>query len=314
VALRSTVSNGFRAPTMAEQFYSATNVSPTSAFVQLAPNSPGAVLVGVNGLKPEKTKNYSVGLVLHPAPKMTLTADAYVIDINDRIVGSGSLFGSGGAVNSPAVVAAIKANGNVLDPTVSQTGISIFSNAVNTRNKGAEVVYTYNSKFEELGRVDWSVAGNYNKVEVRKINQAPAQLLPQVLLNKSAIANLETASPKMRLNLGALWKKANWTVNLRESVYGPSSGFTSINGSTYYETKIKTLATTDLEVSYKVGKGITLSAGANNLFNKYPDKNNPDLVAAQVAALNTGAVTQYPSFSPIGINGGYYYGRLNYAF
>ena len=35
VAIRSTISNGFRAPTMAEQYYSATNVSPTSAFVQL---------------------------------------------------------------------------------------------------------------------------------------------------------------------------------------------------------------------------------------------------------------------------------------
>ena len=314
VALRSTVSNGFRAPTMAEEFYSATNVSPTSAFVQLAPNSPGAALVGVNGLKPEKTKNYSVGLVLHPTPKMTLTADAYLIDVNDRIVGSGSLFGSGGAVNSAAVVAAIKANGNVLDPTVSQTGISIFSNAVNTRNKGAEVVYTYNSKFDDMGRVDWSVAANYNTVKVTKINQAPTQLLPQALLNQSAIASLETSSPKMRLNLGALWKKGIWTVNLRESVYGPSSGFTSINGSTYYESRIKTLATTDLELSVKAGKGITLAVGANNLFNKYPDKNNPDLIAAQTAALNTGAVTLYPSFSPIGINGGYYYGRLSYAF
>jgi iron complex outermembrane receptor protein len=57
VAIRSTISNGFRAPTMAEQYYSATNVSPTSAFVQLAPNSPGAALVGVFGLKPERSQN-----------------------------------------------------------------------------------------------------------------------------------------------------------------------------------------------------------------------------------------------------------------
>jgi iron complex outermembrane receptor protein len=139
-------------------------------------------------------------------------------------------------------------------------------------------------------------------------------LLPQALLNKTAIANLETTSPKMRLNLGALWKKSDWTVNLRESVYGPSSGFGSINGSTYYETKITTKATTDLEVSYRVSKAIMLSAGANNLFNQYPNKNSADLTAAQTAALNTGAVTLYPSFSPIGINGGYYYGRLNYTF
>jgi iron complex outermembrane receptor protein len=314
VALRSTVSNGFRAPTMAEQYYSATNVSPTSAFVQLAPNSAGAALVGINGLKPEKSQNYSVGLVLHPVDRLTITADAYVINIHDRIVGSSSLYGSGAAVNSAAVVAAIKANGNVLDPTVTQTGINIFTNAANTQNKGVELVLTYNSNFGDFGRVDWSAAGNYNKVKVTKINQAPAQLLPQILLNLGAIASLEESSPKTRINFGALWKRNGWTVNLRESIYGPSAGYTTVNGTLYFRNEIKTSATTDLEISKALTKSITLAVGANNLFNSYPDRNNPALIAAQNAALNTGAVNQYPSFSPFGINGGYYYARANYAF
>jgi iron complex outermembrane receptor protein len=82
----------------------------------------------------------------------------------------------------------------------------------------------------------------------------------------------------------------------------------------YYETKIKTLATTDLEVAYRLTKSLTASAGANNLFNKYPNKVNQEYIAAARAALNTAAVTQYPGFSPIGINGGYYYARMNYTF
>ena len=314
VGLRGTLSNGFRAPTMAEQYYSATNVSPTSAFVQLAPNSAGAALVGVYGLKPERSTNYSVGLVLHPVPKMTITADAYVINIRDRIVGSSSLYGSGAAVNSPAVVAAIKANGNVLDPTVTQTGINIFTNAANTRNKGLETVLTYSSNYGDMGRVDWSAAGNYNKVEITKINQAPTQLLPQVLMNVGATSSLDSSSPKTRINLGALWKDGSWTVNLRESVYGPSSGYTTVNGSLYFKTEIKTSATTDIEVSKAFGKAVTLAVGANNVFNKYPDRNNPDLVAAQNAALSNAAANQLPSFSPFGINGGYYYARLTYNF
>jgi iron complex outermembrane receptor protein len=313
-ALRGTVSNGFRAPTMAEQYYSATNVSPTQASVQLAPNSPAAALVGINGLKPEKSQNYSIGLVLHPVPKATVTIDAYSINIHDRIIGSGTVFGSGNAVNAPAVVAAIKANGNVLDPTVTKTGISIFSNAANTKDQGIEAVYSYASNFDELGKVDWSASANLNKVEVTKINQAPSQLLPQKLLDQAAIASLEKSSPKMRINLGALWKKGSWTVNLRESVYGPSSSYSSLDNVTYYETKIDTLFTTDLEVSYRWMKSVTFSLGANNLFNKYPDKVNQAYITAARAALNTAAVTQYPSFSPIGINGGYYYGRVNYTF
>lgn len=314
VAVRSTISNGFRAPTMAEQYYSATNVSPTSAFVQLAPNSVGAALVGVNGLKPEKSRNYSAGLVLHPAPDVALTFDAYQIEIRDRIVGSGAIYGSGGSTNSPAVVAAIRANGNVLDPTVTQTGINIFSNAVDTRTRGMEAVLTTNSDFGANGRVAWSAAASYNTTSVTKINQAPSQLQPQTLLDQAAISDLETASPKFRLNLGALWKMGMWSVNLRESFYGSASEYGTEDGGQYFETKISAKATTDLEVSARLTKALTLSIGANNLFNKYPDHVNAQLLAAQRAALDNAAVTVYPSFSPIGINGGYYYARASYTF
>ncbi len=314
VGLRGTFSNGFRAPTLAEAYYSATNVSPRSAFVQLAPNSAGAKLVGIDGLKPEASTNLSAGLVLNPATGVTVTVDAYQIKIRDRIVGSGALYGSGGAVNSPAVTAAILANGNVLDPTVVQTGINIFSNAVNTRSRGMEVVATLASNYGDMGKVDWSAAANYNTVKVTKINQAPAQLQPQTLLDKTAISHLETASPKMRLNLAALWKMGAWTVNLREAIYGKSSELQSSDGAVYYENKIKTKAITDLEVSYKAGAAWTLSIGANNLFNEYPDMVNKDLLAEQRANLDNGAVTIYPGFSPFGINGGYYYVRAAYKF
>jgi iron complex outermembrane receptor protein len=314
VAVRGTYSNGFRAPTLAESYYSATNVGPRTAFVQLPPNSAGARLVGVNGLRPEASTNISAGIVLNPAPNVAITADAYKITIRDRIVGSGSLYGSGGAVNSPAVTAAILANGNVLDPTVVQTGINIFSNAVNTRTSGMEFVATLNSNYGNAGRVDWSLAANYNKTEVIKINQAPVELQPQTLLDKTAISDLETASPKVRVNLGALWKYGDWTVNLRENFYGKSSELQSSDGATYYETEIKPTALTDLEVSYQYNKAWTFSIGANNLFNQYPNHVNANLLAEQRANLDNAAVTVYPSFSPFGINGGYYYARVGFKF
>ena len=314
MAVRATYSNGFRAPTLAESYYSATNVSPRSAFVQLAPNSPGARLVGIDGLRPEASTNISAGLVLNPANGVSVTLDAYQISIRDRIVGSGSLYGSGGADNAPAVTAAILANGNVLDPTVVQTGINIFTNAVNTRSRGVEAVATLSSNYGANGRVDWSAAANYNRVEVIKINQAPLQLQPQTLLDATAISHLETASPRVRVNLGALWKVGAWTVNLRENYFGKSSDQQSTDGAVYYETKIKPTLLTDLEVSYQMSKAWTLSLGANNLFNEYPDQVNAQLLAEQRANLDNTAVTIYPSFSPFGINGGYYYARLAVKF
>ena len=314
-ALRGTFSNGFRAPTLAEEYYSATNVSPRSAFVQLAPNSAGAKLVGIDGLKPERSDNVSVGMVLTPAKDLTMTLDAYQIKIRDRIVGSGQVFGSGNAVNSPAVVAAIQANGNVLDPSVSQTGINIFSNAADTRNRGLEFVSTLAENYGTAGRVDWAAAFNYNQVKVTKINQAPTQLQPQTLLDATAISDLETAAPKMRLNLGALWKYQAWTVNLRESIYGKSSE-QELNeaGDKYYTTTIARKGITDLEVAYAVNKAWTVAVGANNLFNQYPSGMNAQLLKEQRAGLDNAAVTVLPSFSPFGIDGGYYYARASYKF
>lgn len=311
VALRATYSNGFRAPTLAESYYSATTVSPRSAFVQLAPNSPGARLVGINGLKPEASTNISAGLVLNPRAGLAITLDAYQITIRDRIVGSGALYDSGGAVNAPAVTAAILANGNVLDPTVVQTGINIFSNAVNTRSRGMEAVATMSSNYGSYGRVDWSAAANYNHVEVIKIHQAPPELRPQTRLDETAISHLETASPRMRVNLGALWKVGAWTVNLRENYFGKSSEQFSSDGAVYHENRIKPKLLTDLEVSFRFSKAWTLSLGANNLFNEYPDMVDPMVVAEQRANLDNGAVTIHPAFSPFGINGGYYYARAS---
>jgi len=324
LAIRGTVSTGFRAPTLAEQFYSATNVSPTAAFVQLPPNSAAARLVGVDGLDAEKSRNFSAGFVAHPGGGITATFDLYQINIRDRIVGSGSLFGSGGSVNLPAVLAAIRANGNVLDPTVTQTGITIFTNGLNTRTRGAELVVTASSNFEDLGSVQWSLTGNYTKTKVTKIAANPPQLAGAALFDLTSIDNLETTSPKYRVVAGAVWTWGDLQVSLKETLYGPASRRESRVGSCTLATgataadcfKVKIGATliTDLEISYKVFDSVKLAIGANNLFNKYPEKINPAYRDAFFRANANGFVTQYPTFSSFGINGGYYYGKIGYTF
>ena len=315
VAVRGTVSTGFRAPTLAESFYSATNVSPTAAFVQLPPNSPAAALIGVNGLDPEKSKNLSIGLVLHPMPQMTMTIDAYQIEIEDRIVGSGSLFGVGGAINSPAVVAAIAANGNILDPTVTQQGISIFTNGLDTKTQGVDFVMTFPTDLGEFGGIDWSLTANYTSTELTRIAPPPSQLAAGVsLFDRTAIGYLETTAPKYRFIAGADWSWGPFSVNLKEAYYGESSLFTSRTGATYYETVIDGTFVTDLDISYSVTDDVKVSVGANNLFNEYPDQVNATLRQEYFSVNSNAYVTKYPTFSPFGINGGYYYGKISYSF
>ncbi|MDB5702665.1 MAG: TonB-dependent receptor [Sphingomonadales bacterium] len=93
LALRGTVSTGFRAPTLAEGGYSGINVGPSSVGGVLPPSSAAAGALGFGGLKPEKSTNFSLGVVFNPAPNFTITVDAYQITIRDRIMTSSTFAG-----------------------------------------------------------------------------------------------------------------------------------------------------------------------------------------------------------------------------
>ncbi len=320
-AIRATGSTGFRAPTLAEGNYSATNVSPTSAFVQLPPNSPAAALVGVSGLDPEKSRNYSVGFVVKPGAGITATLDIYQISIKDRVVGSATLFGSGGTINLPAVRAAILASGSVLDPTVTQTGINIFTNGLDTRTRGADLVVTTRTDLEDWGSVQWSLTGNWSDTKVTKFATPPAQLQGASLFDRTSAGFLETSTPKYRAVLGALWTWNKLSVNVKESLYGPASILNNRLGcplglpaSNCFKLNIGTTFITDLELSYKVFESVKVTIGANNLFNKFPEKLDTAYRNTFLAANANGYVTQYPTFSAFGINGGYYYGKIAITF
>jgi iron complex outermembrane receptor protein len=324
IALRGTVSTGFRAPTLAEEFYSGINVGPTSVSGVFAPNSPGAKQLGLSGLGPEKSKNYSVGVVTHFVPGLTMTLDAYQIDITDRIVQSGNFFGfnaNKNVIQSPSVIAALIANGITIDPSIllSPSGtVSVvsFVNGVDTRTRGADFVATYPSDFGEFGHVDWAFTANYNDTKVTRIAKPPSNVDSRViLLDKIATSTLETTTPKWRITAGGLWTWDKVTVNLRESVYGSSFAYAQDPvGAFLDKIEIKQAFITDLEASYQLFSGVKLSAGANNLFNKYPSKNPAAFRAAQYSIASAGYATQYPAFAPFGFNGGYYYGKLTLTF
>ncbi len=315
-ALRGTISTGFRAPTLAEEHYSATNVSPTSAFVQFPPNSAAAALLGFQKLKPEESNNYSFGAVWHPMSGTTVTIDAYEIDIDKRIIGSGTVYSEGNpsGINYPQVTAAIAANGNVLD-SVSQKGINIFANGANTKTSGVEFVATFPStNFSTLGRVDWSVSGDYSKTKIDKLLDASTVIKTSDLFDVSATSVLEHSAPEYRVVGSALWTLGAWQVSLKESIYGSSYTTSLGDDGVWYTSKIGTTGITDLDVSYKVTKDVKLSIGANNLLNTYPKKLNTNLLNSFIDANDNTGVDQYPTWSPYGFNGGYYYGKLSVSF
>ena len=325
-AIRGTASNGFRAPTLAEEYYASTNVGPHTAFAQLPPNSPGGKLLGLGtGLQPEHSINYSLGLVFRPLPSMSATLDVYQITVTNRIAGTGNIYGSVNGVPTPAagaVNAAIAANGNQLDPQVvatGTTGINVFANGIDTRTRGADLVFNFPVDYA-FGKIDWSVGATYNDTTITKLPGTPALLAGATLYDATAISDLTTANPKYVVNLGALWTYNKYTVNLLEKVYGASSewendnGDNSTNTPVYFKSTIGVTAITNLDVSYQAQEHLKLSVGANNLFNRFPNHLNGTLVARYVAADDNSAVFNYPQWSPYGIDGGFYYAKATFTF
>jgi iron complex outermembrane receptor protein len=328
-ALRGTVSNGFRAPTLAESFYSATNVAPTSATVQLPANSAAAKLVGFQNLKPEKSTTFSAGFVAEPASRLTITVDAYQIKVKDRIIGSGSINGKiSGVVCNPVanpsgcpfdgnlILAAIAAQGNILDPTVGDVSIAVFTNGVDTRTRGVDLTASYPMSLD-FGMINWTLSGNYNETKITKVT------VDGRLLDATARSIIEKSSPKWKVIAGATFTSGPLSITLREALYGPTSQLTRPSGAYvgpiggYYKVEVGTAALTDLEISYDVIKDLTLTIGANNLLNKKPEKvYNVTLANGTGLRPVTGSnVWNQPlNFGPYGFNGGYYYGRITLKF
>jgi iron complex outermembrane recepter protein len=340
--LRGTVSNGFRAPTLAEEFYSSTNVGPVTAFVQLPPNSAGGKQLGLgNGLQPEKSINYSFGMVWRPIPQMISTLDLYQITITNRIVGSGQIVGSDkGAVISQAVNNAIALNGNQLDPNVvatGETGINVFANGMDTRTRGADLTFDFPQDYA-FGHVDWTVGGAWNYTVVTGIKPPPASLGGQTLFDAEAISDVTTVNPRFKLSFGALWNYEKLTVNLQETIYGPSSEWDNDDfdngapgpfpacptagvvcntaGLQYFKTTIPTTPITNIDFKYQFTEHVALSIGALNAFNRLPPHFNATLLAHEdnFAYGDNAGVIQYPSFSPFGIDGGFYYAKASITF
>jgi len=306
--VRGTVSTGFRAPTLAEEYYSATNVSPTAAVVQLPPNSAAAAILGFRPLKPEKSTNFSAGLVSHPAPAVTISLDAYQVRVRNRIAATGTILGqSGTTVINQGVLDAIAAHGDILDPTVSYVGASLFTNGVDTRTRGIELAASYTSRFD-FGRIDWSLTANYNRTRITR------NRLGDTLFNLQSRSYLETASPRYKIGLGALFTHGVISANLRETIYGPSSVWLTPDSANFYKSRIGVAGITDLELDYKPLRFLQLALGANNLFDKKPPV-TALVPGGGTTTISGSQVNNTPlTYAPYGINGGYYYGRVTINF
>lgn len=285
-SFRGSVSNGFRAPSLAQINFSSTFTTVQGgeiAEVKIAPNTSAITrAAGIPELKQERSMNSSLGFTCSPHPSLNISVDAYRIRIWDRVVLSGQF----------------SADDNTLDPAL--TGLmqdlnvsyaQFFANAVNTTNMGIDIVADYNKKLSGGHYLKAVFTGNFQRMDINNIN-VPGKLNNTVDHQKGFFSDREQAfllasAPKTKFAIQTEYGGAKWSAGARLTYFGkvnllgygedglginpqvPSDADENVYvpDSYYYGGKY----VTDVYVTYKVSKAIQLSAGADNLLNVHPD-------------------------------------------
>jgi len=321
VAIRATISNGFRAPTLAEQHYSAFSVGPTSASGLLPVSSDAAKILGASPLKPERSTNASGGIVLEPIDNLHVESDVYQINLRDRIV-------QGGTVVGAQAISAIEEMGYTLPggATLSNpTGFSAYylSNGASTRTQGIDIKADYLYRMHRYGTLTLTMALNINRTT---LTHNGTSTTGRPLLNAQTTAYLTSESPRSKIVLNAYYTVGKWDMNLRQTRYGetvgmltyqdwtPASAICPITGAAlrgsnacFAQFKNTPRWLTDLEIGYHITPRWHVAVGANDIFNVRPRK-VPAYLASYGVLIYDSASAQVP------MNGGYYYGRVNMDF
>jgi iron complex outermembrane receptor protein len=317
-ALRASVQNGFRAPSLQQQYFATTSTN----FIGSVPfdvttfpaTDPDARALGAKPLDAEESLNFSVGAVMQFG-ELSVTVDAYRIDIDDRIVLSENLTQQG-----------------VRDYLTAQGFIGVgggrfFINGVDTTTEGVDIVANYPIKTASAGRFDLTFTANFNSTDVTRV-PATATLSaladPPPLFDRVNVLTLEEGTPENKFAAAINWDLDRFGATLRATRYGealsPDTGATYLNvvgrpaspgrpavairPVTDVTLSPKTLL--DVETRFAVTDHIKLALGAENLTDEYPDPNP--------VAVNGTGTQSFSNYSPFGRSGRYIYGRVGVSF
>lgn len=304
LAIRGGVNTGFRAPSLAQAAFSTTQntstiignerVSTTSKFLPV--NSKAAVALGALPLKPEKSLNFTAGVTYETGP-FRVTVDAYQIRVDDRVVKTEFL---GTSSNGGSAIKAILIANGVSNVDSAQ----FFTNAIDTRTRGVDVVAEYRLDTPGLGNFRFNAAYSYNKTKILHVIDNPSQLssLKVTLFGRQAQQDLVLATPRSKVALSTNWTSGRAHALLRATRYG---GYTESSTVAVSDRVFGARWIADAEIGYGLTDNIDLSVGANNLFDTYPKKGG--IVNADGSGL-------YGSFAPFGLSGGFYYARVGFKF
>lgn len=244
--IRGSVSSGFRAPTLHQQYLSLSQASFSGGNIVitgLANNfSPEARAAGVPRLKAEKSQNVTFGFGFTPNRNFSLTGDFYSINIKDRIVYSNE-------INS----------------------ISYFINAAETQTQGVDIVAGYRNINVGSGKLGLSLAGNYTiKNELVGGWEEVNANFGQPIFNQTQESLMTTSRPKYKYILGADLTTGKLSINLYNTLFGPTR-FNNGDLSKDLRIEFDPKVVTDLNIAYSFNPQTVFSITIQNLLNVFPE-------------------------------------------
>jgi iron complex outermembrane receptor protein len=328
-ALRGSVSNGFRAPSLQQQFFTTTSTNFIGGvpvdIATLAVSAPAARALGSQDLKPEKSVNLSLGGTANPIQGLTLTADFYSIKIKDRIVLT-EILGTNGTGNNATVQAAVTAL--LASSGFPQVGAArFFINGLDTTTRGVDIVASYRLRTGGLGHWTLTAAYNYNKTRIdrRLATLGPLAQIPGLnLFGRVEGVRFTNGQPRDKIVLSADGDIGDFGITARTTRYGkvvspgaanPISDPNSLTAFGPDDIFLGAKWITDLEIRAKAGPA-EFAIGANNLFDVYPDRSPFGLRPTSVGGVYPAnqEYIPYSIFSPFGFNGRFLYGRMSVNF
>jgi len=291
IAIRGAVSSGFRAPSLHQIHFSRTStifelvngVSVPTERGTFANTSRAAQLLGIPELKQETSQNYSLGFTAKiPSAGVRVTVDAYQVNIDDRVVLTGA-FSAGNDAELQQIFAQAQAG-----------SATFFANAISTISQGLDIVVAHNMLIGENGLLSNSLAGTFSQT---KWDQDKGINASEILTEKGLVGTyfdqtsriyLEQAVPRVKVTLGNTLTLDKWSVYLRNTYFGQTTEAT--NAAVFDANLVQTdnsidvyneaRVITDLSVGYKFSDDLSLTVGANNLLDIYPDLVDPSFVSS----------------------------------
>jgi iron complex outermembrane receptor protein len=296
IALRGSASTGFRAPSLHQRYFQNTSTQfvsglPSNTLTVNNENPIAREKIGVDALRPETSVSFAGGITAKINKILTLTVDAYRIDIKDRVVYSGAF--------SRTLL------GFAPTEYLGVNNVNFFANAANTKTNGIDIVAHTRIPIGK-SNLNFTIGANFNKNQVTGINSTPLINDPAKndpsktpddwfknrLFDRQQRSRIEVWQPNSKINLSVTYSIGKFDFSIRAVRFGQVKYVHNLdteakkadgtywnpqfardaNGKAFIEQTFAPVWITDVVVGFRATKAFNISLGANNIFDVYPQQ------------------------------------------